>query len=377
MRIPSLIKTLAVALTLAATPWLASAQNYPSKPIKIIVPFGPGTATDTIARVVGAAIGNRTGQAVVIENKPGASGNIGTELVAKSPADGYTLLQVVTPHVINPALYSNLSFDFMRDIAPVIYGARLAYVVVVNPSVPATTIPEFIAYAKANPGKLNFASSGNGSIQHIAGELFKQLTGTFITHIPYRGSGPAVQDLMAGQVLASLTRHGVGETTAIRVVDHAVSPGVERDMGSGDDWRPILDAVLDADILVFATPTWVGHASSVAQRVLERLSAEISTTDEGNRPVLVGKVALCAVVGNEDGAHKIVADTTQALTDIGFSVGARGSTYWNDEAMGGHDYIDLDHTPPAVARTTDTAARNAAHLAALLRASPYPAYPES
>ncbi len=184
-------------------------------------------------------------------------------------------------------------------------------------------------------------------------------------------------DLMAGQVLASLTRHGVGETTAIRVVDHAVSPGVERDMGSGDDWRPILDAVLDADILVFATPTWVGHASSVAQRVLERLSAEISTTDEGNRPVLVGKVALCAVVGNEDGAHKIVADTTQALTDIGFSVGARGSTYWNDEAMGGHDYIDLDHTPPAVARTTDTAARNAAHLAALLRASPYPAYPES
>jgi tripartite-type tricarboxylate transporter receptor subunit TctC len=153
-----------------------------------------------MARLMGEWLTERLGQQFIIENKPGASGNIGTETVARAPADGYTLLLAVTPNAINAALYSNLSFDFIRDIAPVIYLARLAYVVVVNPSVPATTLPEFIAYAKANPGKINYGSAGQGTPQNIACELFKMMTGVNLVHVPYRGGAPAVADLLAGQV---------------------------------------------------------------------------------------------------------------------------------------------------------------------------------
>ena len=153
-----------------------------------------------MARLMGEWLTERLGQQFIVENKPGASGNIGTETVAKAPADGYTLLQVVTPHAINAALYTNLSFDFIRDIAPVIYLARLAYVVVVNPSVPATTLPELIAYAKANPGKINYGSAGQGTPQNIACELFKMMTGVNLVHVPYKGGAPAVADLIAGHV---------------------------------------------------------------------------------------------------------------------------------------------------------------------------------
>jgi tripartite-type tricarboxylate transporter receptor subunit TctC len=153
-----------------------------------------------MARLMGEWLTQRLGQQFIVENKPGASGNIGTEMVARAPADGYTVLQVVTPAAINASLYSNLSFDFIRDIAPVIYLARLAYVVVVNPSVPATTLPEFIAYAKANPGKINYGSAGQGTPQNIACELFKMMTGVNLVHVPYKGGAPAVADLLAGQV---------------------------------------------------------------------------------------------------------------------------------------------------------------------------------
>jgi tripartite-type tricarboxylate transporter receptor subunit TctC len=188
------------AAALPAVPHVARAQAYPSRPVRIVVGFPAGGATDIQARLMGEWLTERLGQQFIVENKPGASGNIGTETVAKAPADGYTLLQVVTPHAINAALYSNLSFDFIRDIAPVIYLARLAYVVVVNPSVPATTLPEFIAYAKANPGKINYGSAGQGTPQNIACELFKMMTGVNLVHVPYRGGAPAVADLLAGQV---------------------------------------------------------------------------------------------------------------------------------------------------------------------------------
>jgi len=168
--------------------------------VRIIVGFPAGGATDIQARLMGEWLTDRLGQQFIVENKPGASGNIGTETVAKAPADGYTLLQVVTPHAINAALYTNLSFDFIRDIAPVICAARLAYVVVVNPSVPATTLPEFIAYAKANPGKINYGSAGQGTPQNIACELFKMMTGVNLVHVPYRGGAPAVADLISGHV---------------------------------------------------------------------------------------------------------------------------------------------------------------------------------
>jgi multimeric flavodoxin WrbA len=181
---------------------------------------------------------------------------------------------------------------------------------------------------------------------------------------------PSSSDLIAGQVLDALGEHGVtGET--VRVVDHDVKPGVEVDMGEGDAWPGIREKMMAADILVFSTPTWVGHMSSVAQRVLERLDGELSETDDTGRPLVTGKVAVVAVVGNEDGAHKITADAFQALSDVGFTIPAQGATYWNGEAMKGVDYNDLDETPEEVASTTATLAANAAHLARLLRGAPY------
>ena len=182
---------------------------------------------------------------------------------------------------------------------------------------------------------------------------------------------PSSSDLMARQVLEQLARHGVAGDV-VRVVDHDVRPGVEVDMGEGDAWPGIRARLMEADVLVVATPTWVGHMSSVAQRVLERLDGELSETDDSGRPLVTGKVAVTAVVGNEDGAHKITADLMQALNDIGFTIPAQGGTYWNDEAMGGRDYLDLEETPEAVASTTATLAENAAHLARALRATPYP-----
>ncbi|PXY36896.1 flavodoxin [Prauserella flavalba] len=178
--------------------------------------------------------------------------------------------------------------------------------------------------------------------------------------------------LIAEQVLGELRSHGV-EGEVVRVVDHDIKPGVEADMGDGDEWPRLRERIAEADILLISTPTWVGHMSSVAQRVLERLDAELSETDDEGRPSMFGKVAVTAVVGNEDGAHKITADLYQALADTGFTIPAQGGTYWNNEAMNPTDYQDLDETPKAVASTNATLARNAAHLARLLRADQYPA----
>ncbi|MCK0174303.1 flavodoxin family protein [Mycolicibacterium sp. F2034L] len=184
---------------------------------------------------------------------------------------------------------------------------------------------------------------------------------------------PSSSAVILEQIFEPMRSQGV-ECEEIRVVDYAVAPGTEADMGSGDEWPAILEKIVAADILIVSTPTWVGHMSSVAQRVLERLDAELSETDDEGRPRQVGKVAMAAVVGNEDGAHKIQADLFQALNDIGYTIAAQGCTYWNDEAMGGRDFKDLDETPEAVASTTQNAARNAVYLARLLREHPYPPY---
>jgi multimeric flavodoxin WrbA len=184
--------------------------------------------------------------------------------------------------------------------------------------------------------------------------------------------GESSSQLLAQQVLDALAEHAVaGEQ--VRVVDHDVKPGVEHDMGDGDEWPAIRERILAADILVLATPTWMGHMSSVAQRVLERLDADISEKDAEGRPVMSTKVAVAVVVGNEDGAHAIVADLFQGLNDVGFTVPAYGGVYWNGEAMHTTDYKDLPSTPEKVAETTATVAANAAHLAKLLAAEPYPA----
>jgi len=184
---------------------------------------------------------------------------------------------------------------------------------------------------------------------------------------------PSSSQLMAEQVLSALATHGV-QTSLVRVVDHDVHPGVQLDMGASDAWPGIRAQVIAADILVLATPTWMGQPSSIAQRVLERLDAELSETDDQGRLLTYGKVAIAAVVGNEDGAHHISGVLFQVLNDVGFTVAAGGVTYWNDEAASDfRDYQDLPETPPKVASTTASVASHAAHLARLLKAEPYPA----
>jgi tripartite-type tricarboxylate transporter receptor subunit TctC len=188
------------AAALPAAPRIARAQAYPSRPVRLIVPFAPPGGSDTIARLMGQWLSERLGQPFVIENRPGAGSNIGTEAVVRAPPDGYTLLVFASPAAINATLYDNLNFNFTRDIVPVAGIMRVPSAMVVHPSVPAKTVPEFIAYAKANPGKINMGSAGNGSTSHVFGELFKMMTGVNMVHIQYRGNGPALIDLLAGQV---------------------------------------------------------------------------------------------------------------------------------------------------------------------------------
>jgi tripartite-type tricarboxylate transporter receptor subunit TctC len=182
----------------------AAAQAYPSRSVRIVVTSAAGNAPDIIARLLGQRLSERLGQQFIVENRSGGGGNIGTEAVTRSPADGYTLLMIATNNAINTSLYDKLSFNFIRDIAPVASAVRSPNIMVVNPSVPVKTVPELIAYAKANPGKINMASSGNGTSPHVAGELFKMMTGVNMVHVPYRGAGPALADLLGGQVQAMI-----------------------------------------------------------------------------------------------------------------------------------------------------------------------------
>ena len=186
------------AAALPAVARLAWAQTYPTRPVRIIVPFPAGLATDTIARLMGQSLSERLGQPFVIENRTGAGGNIGTESVVRATPDGYTLLLVGLSNAMNATLYKKLNFNFIREIAPVTSIGGSPYVLVINPSVPAKTVPEFIAYAKANSGKINMGSTGSGSVSHVFGERFKTMTGINLVHIPYRGG--YVSDLLSGQV---------------------------------------------------------------------------------------------------------------------------------------------------------------------------------
>jgi tripartite-type tricarboxylate transporter receptor subunit TctC len=188
------------AAALPAVSRIARAQAYPSRPVRIIVGFAPGAGTDIVARLMGQWLSERLGQQFIVENRPGAASNIGTEVVVRAPADGYTLLIFGAPAAINATLYDKLNFNFIRDIAPVGSIGSVPNVIVVHPSVPAKTVPELITYAKGNPGRLNMASGGIGTPQHVAGELFKMMTGTNIIHVQYRGGAPALTDLLGGQV---------------------------------------------------------------------------------------------------------------------------------------------------------------------------------
>jgi tripartite-type tricarboxylate transporter receptor subunit TctC len=188
------------AVAVPAMSLIARAQAYPTRPVRIIVPFAPAGNTDLIARLIGQWLSERLGQPFIIDNRPGAGTNIGTEAVVRAPADGYTLLVATPPSAINATLYEKLNFVFLRDIAPVAGVLRSPFVMAINPSLAAKTVPEFIAYAKANPGKISMASAGIGSGPHVAGELFKMMASVNMVHVPYRGTGPALTDLIGGQV---------------------------------------------------------------------------------------------------------------------------------------------------------------------------------
>ena len=202
MKLPrrSILRLVAGVAAVSAMPRIASAQAYPSRPVRLIATYPAGGVIDLYARLIGQSLTERLGQPFIVENRVGAGGNIGTEFVVRAPADGYTLLQMSSANAWSVSLYDNLSFNFARDIAPIASIYQAPAILVVHPSFPAKSVPELIAYAKANPGKVNMASGGVASAQHVYGELFKMMAGIDMQHVPYRGGGPALADLLAGQV---------------------------------------------------------------------------------------------------------------------------------------------------------------------------------
>jgi tripartite-type tricarboxylate transporter receptor subunit TctC len=265
----------AFAVTAVAVPAHAQAPAYPTKPIRLVVPFPPGGATDLLARDVGQKLTEAWGQSVVVDNRPGAGGNIGTELVAKAAPDGYTLeMGTVGTHAINASLYAKLPYDHVKDFVPVILVAGVPNVLVVNPSVPANTVAELIAYAKANPGKLNFASSGAGTSIHLSGELFKVMAGVQMTHIPYKGSAPAVQDLIGGQVQLmfdnlppSLPQIKAGKLRALAVTSAARAPAL-----------PDVPTLAESGLPGFEASSWFGvlAPAGTPPAIVAKLNAEIA-----------------------------------------------------------------------------------------------------
>ena len=260
---------------LAAVPATLFAQGYPNRPIKYIVPFPPGGATDTLARAIGQKLSESLGQPVVIDNRPGAGGNIGVEAAVRSPADGYTIINVATATVaINPTLYRNLSFDASRDLAPVAFIAYVPNLLVVNPAIPANTLAELIAYLKANPGKVNFASPGSGNSSHLAGEMLKQRTGVEITHVPYKGDAPAFTDLIGGQVqmMFAIAVTAVPHVKAGRLKGIAVA-GLQRTPS-----MPDLPTMAEAGLPGFDAGAWFGISAPAGtpKEIVAKLNAEIN-----------------------------------------------------------------------------------------------------
>jgi tripartite-type tricarboxylate transporter receptor subunit TctC len=261
----------ACALAVASRP--GGAQAYPARSVRIIVGFGPGGAPDIVARLLAQWLSDRLGQPFVVEIRSGAGGNIATDAVAKSPADGYTLLLAGLPNAINATLYDKLNFNFIRDIAPIAGAISTINLMLVNPAVPAKTVAELIAHAKANPGKLNMASAGNGSPPHLVGELFKMMAGIDMVHVPYRGAGAALSDLIGGQVqvlflsmLASIEYVRAGQLRALAVTTATRSPVL-----------PDVPAV--AEILAgYEATTWWGVAAprNTPGAIIDRLNTEIN-----------------------------------------------------------------------------------------------------
>jgi tripartite-type tricarboxylate transporter receptor subunit TctC len=263
------------AAALPAVSRTARAQAYPTRPVRIIVGFAPGSASDIVARLVGQWLSERLGQPFVVENRPGAATNIAAEAVVRAPPDGYTLLVVSSASAINATLYDKLSFNFIRDIAPVASVIRGPTVMVVNPSVPAKSVPEFIAYAKANPGKLTMASGGIGSGTHLAGELFKMMAGVNMVHVPYRGGGPALTDLLGGQVQVMFP----STVTSIEYIKSGRLRALAVTTATRSDALPDVPTV-DEFVPGYEASAWfgVGAPKATPAEIVEKLNKEINAS---------------------------------------------------------------------------------------------------
>jgi len=261
------------AAALAALPHVAAALDYPTRPVRIVVGFPAGGGSDITARLIGQWLSERLGQPFIVENRPGAATNLAAEAVAKSAPDGYTLLLFGSSSTINATLYDNLSYDLVRDIAPVAGTNRVSYVMEVTPSVPAKTVPEFIAYAKANPGKINMASAGNGSVQHVSGELFKMMTGVSMVHVPYRGGAPALTDLIGGrvQIMFDALTGSVQYIRAGKLRALAVTTATRVEV------LPDLPTLSDS-VPGYETSSWsgIGAPRNTPTEIIERLNKEIN-----------------------------------------------------------------------------------------------------
>ena len=298
----------------AVLPRRASAQAYPARPVRIVAGFAAGGGVDITARLMGQWLTDRLGQSFVVENRTGAGGNVGTEAVVNAAPDGYTLLLATVPNAVNASLYDKLKFNFIRDIAPVAAIIRVPMVMLVNPSVPAKTVAEFIAYAKANPGKVNMASAGNGSAPHMAGELFKMMAGVDMIHVPYRGQGPALQDLLGGQVqVLFAATPGTGDyikTGGLRAL------GVTTATRADD--LPDVPAIGDV-VPAYEASQWYGIAApkNTPSVITEKLNAEINAgiADPGIRALLAA-IGGAPIPGTREAFGALIAEETEKWAKV-------------------------------------------------------------
>ncbi len=297
------------AVALPVVSHIAAAQAYPTRPVRIIVGFASGGTLDIIARLLGQWLSERLGQPFVVENRPGGGGNIGTDAVVRAPPDGYTLLLVGSPNMINATLYEKLNFNFIRDIAPVASIDRTPLVMEVNQSFPARSVPEFIAYAKAKPGKINMASAGTGTGQHVAGELFKMMAGVDMTHVPYRSAGPALTDLIGGQVQvmfdglpASIEHIRTGRLRALAVTT-ATRLDALPDIPTVADFVPGYEA---------SAVHGIGAPKNTPTEIVDRLNKEINAALAD--PKMVARLAdlgLTVLPGSPADFGKLIAEETE------------------------------------------------------------------
>jgi tripartite-type tricarboxylate transporter receptor subunit TctC len=316
MKLPrrNFLHLLAGAAALPVVSRVARAQAYPERPVRIIVPAAPAGPTDILARLMGQWLSERLGQQFIIENRTGAGGNVGTEAGVRASPDGYTLLMVSSLNTINATLYEKLSFNFIRDIAPVASVIRYPSVMVVNPSVPAKSVPEFIAYAKANPGKINMASGGTGTPPHLAGELFKMMAGVDLIHVPYRGNGPAFNDLIGGQVqvmfaspVGLLEYMQAGKLRALGVTTATRSEALA-DLPTVGDFVPGYEASF-----------WfgVGAPKATQAQIVEKLNTEINTAlADPKMKARLAEWGATALPGSPADFGKLIADETEKWGNV-------------------------------------------------------------